>query len=173
MCSSDLGLSVGIGDLTMSCDNQFYQFHRKGTKFRHTASIAEKILGLPTLISEALANSLRMVEVYKRMASTPLTRGLADQLVNELVGLDRLASMNEIADLSTKKQNAIDTLHDMIRKEMAQKGANLWGLHSGVTRWTTHKKAAPKRDNGRIESAMLSTNYRTNQASLAFVEEFM
>jgi len=65
----------------------------------------------------------------------------------------------------------MDTLHDMIRIEMAQKGDNLWGLHSGVTRWTTHKKSAPVRENGRIESAMTSTNYTTNQKSLEFVLE--
>jgi len=56
----------------------------------------------------------------------------------------------------------------MIATETAQKGQNVWGLHSGVTRWTTHSKSAPRRENGRIESAMLSTNYRTNQESFKF-----
>jgi hypothetical protein len=65
----------------------------------------------------------------------------------------------------------MEKLYDMIRIETAQKGKNVWGLHSGVTRWTTHEKSAPKRENGRIESAMLSTNYRTNQASLEFARE--
>lgn len=165
------GLSVGVGDFTMSCSNQFFQFHKKGSKFRHTASIDEKIKALPELIGAALGQSLRLIETYKTLASSKVTKGLADQLVRHLVGIDRLASMNEIAELSGKKKNAMDTLHDMIRIEMAQKGDNLWGLHSGVTRWTTHKKSAPVRPNGRIESAMTSTNYNVNQKSLAFVLE--
>jgi hypothetical protein len=65
----------------------------------------------------------------------------------------------------------MEKLYEMIRVEMAQKGKNVWGLHSGVTRWTTHEKSAPKRENGRIESAMLSTNYRTNVKSLEFARE--
>jgi len=165
------GLSVGVGDLTMSCANQFFKFYKEGMKFRHTASIDEKIKALPALIGDALGQSLRLIEVYKTLATSKVTKGLADQLVRHLVGIDRLASMDEIAELSGKKKNAMDTLHDMIRIEMAQKGDNLWGLHSGVTRWTTHKKSAPVRENGRIESAMTSTNYVTNQKSLEFVLE--
>jgi hypothetical protein len=61
----------------------------------------------------------------------------------------------------------------MIRVEMAQKGQNAWGLHSGVTRWTTHEKSAPRRENGRMESMMVGTNYRTNQKSLEFTRELV
>jgi hypothetical protein len=165
------GLSVLVGDLTMSCQNQFYKFYKEGSKFRHTDSISEKIKGLPTSIKNSLGESLRQIEVYNKMASTPITKKLAEQLVKHLVGIDRLASMDEIAELSSKKKNAMDTLFDMISIETAQKGNNLWGLHSGVTRWTTHKKSTPVRENGRLESIMVGTNYRTNQESLTFCLE--
>jgi hypothetical protein len=65
----------------------------------------------------------------------------------------------------------MEKLYEMIRIEMAQKGKTVWGLHSGTTRWTTHEKSAPRRENGKIESAMLSTNYRTNIKSLEFAKE--
>jgi hypothetical protein len=163
------GLSVGVGDLTMSCQNQFFFFYKTGqNKFRHTVSLEEKIKGLPTAIEEALGESMLLVKRYHELASTPLTRGLVDKLVNHLVGTDRTASMDEITDLSTKKFNAMETLYTNIETELEQKGNNLWGLHSGVTRWTTHEKSAPRRENGRLESIMTSTNYKTNQASLKF-----
>ena len=62
------GLSVGVGDLTMSCSNQFFQFYKKGMKFRHTASIEDKIKALPSLIGDALGQSLRLIETYKTLA---------------------------------------------------------------------------------------------------------
>jgi hypothetical protein len=165
------GLSVGVGDFTMSCSNQFFAFYKKGKKFRHSASLEEKLKGLPLQIEEAIAESHRMIETYKHLASTPATKKLADQLVKTLVGLDRLASAEEIAELSTRKKNQMDALHEMINIEMAQKGDNLWGLHSGITRYTTHKRSTPKRNNGFIESQMMGGNAQFNMRSLNFVLE--
>lgn len=169
------GLSVGIGDLTMSCQNQFFHFYKEGNKFRHTASIEEKIKGLPKLIEMALGESMRMIRTYERFVNVKFGKQeierLANQLINEMVGLDRLASVQDIVDLSSRKKNAMDDLRDMIRIETGQKGDNLWGLHSGVTRWTTHKKSAPRRENGRLESNMLGTNARSNHQSLKFALE--
>ena len=56
---------------------------------------------------------------------------------------------------------------------MNDKGENLWGLHSGVTRWTTHDKSAPRRENGRVESLIVGTNYKVNQSSLEFAKMIM
>jgi hypothetical protein len=92
-------------------------------------------------------------------------------MVKLQVGISKLSSVGDIADASGKVSNAMEKLYEMIRVEVAQKGKNVWGLHSGVTRWTTHEKSAPRRENGRIESSMLSTNYKTNQKSLDFARE--
>ena len=166
------GLSVGIGDLTMSCMNQFFYFYKNGTRFRHSASLTEKLQGLPMEIEAALGESYKMTEIYKKLASTPTTKKLADQLVKHLLGIDRLASAQEISELSSRKKNQMDLLHEMINTEMEQKGDTLWGLHSGVTRYTTHGRSTPKRENGRIESQMVGGNAKMNLKSLEFVKEF-
>jgi hypothetical protein len=165
------GLSVGIGDFTMSCSNQFFQFHKAGqSRFRHTASIEKRVLEIPTLIENALAQSMALIEKYNQFVSTECSRNLAHKLVNELLGFDK-ASMTklEYAELSTKSENNMDKLYTHIEKEFNCKGVNLWGLHSGVTSWTTHEKQAPNRENGRIEGLMIGTNYRVNQKSMEFV----
>jgi len=173
------GLSVGIGDFTMSCENQFYQFLKSGQhKSRHTKTIEQKIAELPSLISMALEQSMRMIELYNKFASTPASKELAHKMVNHLLGYDRTMKPADMVDakgnpVSTRVTNAMDMLYKNISTEMEQKGDNLWGLHSGVTRWTTHDKSAPTRDNGRVESSMLGTNYKTNQASLEFTEMIM
>jgi hypothetical protein len=128
---------------------------------------------LPELIGVALEDSLQMIKVYNQLASTPLTKGLADKLVNYVLGHDRTCSVNELSELSTRATNTMDALYDSIETEIAQKGNTLWGLHSGITNFTTHKKSAPSRTNGRIESIMNGGGYRMNQKSLRFVKELI
>ena len=166
------GLGVGIGDLTMSCQNQFFSFYRSGqAKMRHTASLETRLREIPSLISLALENSLRQIDMYNDFVKVGVSDKNVHDMVKFQVGISKLSSVGDIADASGKVSNAMEKLYEMIRVEVAQKGKNVWGLHSGVTRWTTHEKSAPRRENGRIESSMLSTNYKTNQKSLDFARE--
>jgi hypothetical protein len=168
------GLSIGVGDLTMSCSNQFFQFNKSGqSRMMHTASLEQKIKEVPSLISNALVESNRLQEKYRQFAVTSVSDNDAHGLVQELVGMSKLSSVGVLAEASSRSTNAMEKLYEMIRVEMAQKGKNAWGLHSGVTRWTTHEKSAPRRENGRIESMMLGTNYRTNHKSLEYVSELV
>jgi phage/plasmid-like protein (TIGR03299 family) len=163
-------LSVGIGDLTMSCANQYWKFYKAGeAKFRHTATLVDKMRSIPMLIETALSESIRQVELYKKFVSTPVTKDLADRMVKEVLGFDRqFTSMDELSKKSTRSINMMEKLYAQIEREMAQKGQNVWGLHSGVTRYTTHEISAPKRENGRIESGLVGTAYKINQTSLEF-----
>jgi hypothetical protein len=168
------GLSVGVGDFTMSCSNQFFYFRKQGQfKFRHTATLADKVKTLPAMIQEALGQSLRLMELYNKFQSTSVSRDLAHDLVNHLLGIDKRMTKSDMEGVSTRKVNAMETLYANIEKEMNSKGNNLWGLHSGTTRWTTHEKSHPTRENGQIESLMIGTNARTNIASLDFAKSIM
>lgn len=166
-------LSIGVGDVTMSCMNQFNRFYKSGQKFRHSASLEEKLKSLPLLIETALGQSLKQIETYNKFASTPVSRMLAHKLVRALLGHDRhITSIKEQSELSTRSINIMDALYDSIEKEMNSKGETLWGLHSGVTNFTTHHKSAPKRENGRDESILIGAGYKLNQKSFDFAEKF-
>jgi hypothetical protein len=93
---------------------------------------------------------------------------MADEMVKNLLGFDRLMSVRKESDLSARSLNAMNDLYDHMTKEMNQKGDNLFGLFSGVTSWTTHSKSAPRRENGRLESLMVGTNNKTNQDAYEF-----
>ena len=161
------GLSVGIGDFTMSCENQFFKFYKAGeAKFRHTATIAAKIQTIPLLIQTALDKSLEQIKIYTKFASTSVSKELANEMVNSILGYDRLHIPEK--GLTKRSEDMMESLYNHITKEMNQKGENLWGLHSGVTSWTTHDKTGPKRVNGKEESMLLGTAYQKNQASLNF-----
>ena len=164
------GLSVGIGDLTMSCQNQFFKFYKSGqSKFRHTASLERRIKEIPFLIETALSESLRQIEIYNRFASTPVTRDLAHKMVKHLLGFDKVyTSVNDLSEKSTRSINKMDDLYNSIESEMNSKGNTLWGLHSGITHYTTHELSAPRRDNGKVEILLQGNGYNMNQASLQF-----
>ena len=149
-------LSVGIGDLTMSCQNQFFKFYKAGeSKFRHSASLETKMLEIPYLIETALNRSMRQIKLYQKLSTIDVTRDLAHKLVHELLGYDKVyTSVKDLSEKSTRSINKMELLYNAIETEMNDKGNNLWGLHSGVTRFTTHDISAPRRENGRIETSM-------------------
>lgn len=163
-------LSIGIGDLTMSCSNQFAKFYKSGdAKFRHTATLEYKLRTIPMLIENALALSLRQVEIYKQFQSTPVSQRLANEMVKYVLGFDKeITSMESLSEKSTRSINTMYKLYSHIEKEMAQKGQNVWGLHSGITSFTTHEMSTPKRENGRIESTLIGNAYNMNQKSMKF-----
>jgi phage/plasmid-like protein (TIGR03299 family) len=164
------GLSVGIGDLTMSCQNQFYMFYKSGqSKFRHTASLERRIKEIPFLIETALNESMKQIQLYNDFASTEITRDLAHKMVKHLLGFDKVyTSVNDLADKATRSINKMESLYNSIEREMNDKGNTLWGLHSGITYYTTHELSSPKRENGKIETLLQGNGYNMNQASLEF-----
>ena len=164
------GLSIGIGDLTMSCANQFFKFYKAGEmKAKHAGKLEAKIEEFPALITLALSNSMQLIDAYNEFERTPCTQELLNTLVHDLLGYDRMFTPSDILEAKNNRAIAnMNNLYNHIEKETNQKGFNLWGLHSGVTSWTTHQKQAPSRPNGRTESAMCGTNYKANQKSLDF-----
>ena len=168
-------LSIGIGDLCMRCQNQFFKFYKAGNaKFRHTATIEQRIKEIPMLIEIALNESLKQIELYNKFVSTPVTRSLANQMIKSLIGYDReFTSMDELAKKSTKAINILDAINNDIETEFNQVGLNAWALLGGITRYTTHTQSVPKRDNARNESLMSGGGYKLNQKALEFVTELV
>ncbi len=161
-------LSVGIGDKNMWCGNQFFKFYKAGeAKFRHTATLEQKIASIPSLIETALSKSIKQIEIYNKFISTSLSKNLADKLVKEVLGYDRLiTSQTEIDKLSGRQVKIMDKLYADIDTEINHSGKNLWSLFGGVTRYTTYHQSVPKRINGREESLINGTGY--NKAMKAF-----
>jgi len=165
------GLGVGIGDLTMSCQNQFYQFYKGSQiKARHTASIQGKVSQLSNMIGTALSESMKLVDLYRAFETTKVSRNLAHGLVNNLIGFDKTSDLSEV---KTRGLNIMEAMYDNIHHQMNEKGENLWGLHSGITRFTTHDKSAPNRDNGRLEMMLVGNGAKMNNQSLDFAKLMM
>ncbi len=88
---------------------------------------------------------------------------MANALVLEVLGYDRvITSEAEQKALKKVSLNRMASLYDHIEKETIDKGWNLWGLHSGVTSWTTHEKGGPDRLNGTEETMIVGSAYKDN-----------
>lgn len=161
------GLSIGISNMVMSCQNQYFKFYRMGeVKMKHSSSLGGRMVEIPQLIKLALNESMKQIEIYNKFASTSCSRSLLDGLVKEVIGFNKHNYKDE--DRSSKSLNAMDSLYTCMDSEMKQKGDNLFGLFNGVTYWTNHIKTHPKRENGQLESIMVGTNYATNQLAHSF-----
>jgi len=168
-------LSVGIGDEVARCTNQFWKFYKVGqSRFRHTASIEQRIAELPELIEIALDNAFQQLEVYNRFKNTVVDRELVHTFVNKVYGIDRVcSSIEERANQKTKGLNIMNEIYNDIDTEINQVGTNLWALFGGITRFTTHHQTAPKRDNGRFESQTSGQAYKLNQKAFDFCLEYL
>ena len=155
------GLSVGIGDKVMHCGNQFFRFYKESkAKFRHTATIDQKIATIPSLIETALEESIRQIKIYESFISSPVSQNLADKMVKEVLGYDRvLTSLEDQKKLTKRSQRMMGDLYDAIDREYGYVGKNVWGLFNGLTRYTTHEKKVYKKENGKWESMLIGTNY--------------
>lgn len=166
--SSSLG--VGIGEVVLSCQNQFYKFYKSTqSKMRHTASLEARVKELPSLIKTALEESMRLTETYKTFKSTKASKELIHGLVHEVYGISEASSIDVLSRTTSKKTNNMNELYTHIAKEMAQKGNNVFGVWNGLTSFNTHKKQTFKRDDGKINALTFGENYKMNQKGLDYL----
>jgi hypothetical protein len=55
-----------------------------------------------------------------------------------MLDLNKEERLADITTLSTRKKNILSDLEVNIMGEIQDKGGNLWGLFSGITKYTTH-----------------------------------
>ena len=168
------GLSVGIGDECIRCENEFFKFYKSGqSKFRHTASMQKRIKELPFLVEMALNENLQQINLYNKFQSTAVTRDLADRLVKELIGIDNggYTSVEDLSEKSTRSINTMNSLYGAIDTEINQVGLNAWALMGGITRYTTHTIRKPKRENGGIESMLVGGGAKLNLKAEQFLKK--
>jgi hypothetical protein len=138
--SKAFGLS--FGHVVLSCLNGQTRFDRKGFfSIRHTASISEKIKAFSKALPYVLSESDRMIESYHRMIDRPITEREQQNVIQIMTDVKPTTVWEE---LSTKKQNILQDLHQSMTEEMSYKGQSAWGLLNGVTHYTTKNAETPQ-----------------------------
>lgn len=154
-------LAFGNSSITISCMNTFYAAMRElKTKIRHTKNMSIHIDAVCKDIDVAIQQEKRMFERIKRMSEVTMTDKVKDLVVKALFNLDSTLDLQKEDAVSTVTRNRINHFGIDLKTELDQKGSNLWGLFSGVTRYTTH--SAVKGDS--TESKLFGTSGKRERA---------
>ena len=150
--SFDGSSSLGLGNSTetVSCENTWWAAYREvKTKLRHSASMRPKIEMMLANIDIVLQQEQKLFEEITMMSQTRMFETQKDLVTCLLFNMTQEEYLNE-SELSTRKKNQLGDFRTDLRTEIADKGDNLWGLFSGVTRYTTHSMKSTDNSEGKM-----------------------
>lgn len=139
-------LSFGNATKTISCENTFWDAYRQlDTKLKHTKSMRPRIDEILKGIDALLKEEQTKFDTIVRMSQTQNTQSVKETVIRTMFELTHDEFI--LPDLvSTRTKNQIATFENAWARETAEKGDNLWGAMSAITRFTTHdlNKSAEK-----------------------------
>lgn len=141
-------LAFGNTSLTISCQNTFFAAMREvQNKVRHTRYMSNKIDEICRTLENSLESEKVMFSNIKKLAEVKMDNKTKDLVTKMLFNIDRKANLNEIEELSKVTFNKMTRFYVDLEGELKEKGDNMWGLFSGVTKYTTHSLTKDSSDN--------------------------
>jgi tRNA U34 2-thiouridine synthase MnmA/TrmU len=108
---------------------------------RAEEKIFEQIVKMDTIsINEPSAVLLKKLKA-KGFAS------VKELALSRILNLEKEERLADLSTLSTRKKNILSDLEVNIMGEVQDKGGNLWGLFSGITKYTTHQLKGDSSEN--------------------------
>jgi len=141
-------LAFGNSNLTISCQNTFFSAYRNLEKIRHTKNMDIRIDTICRGVDMLVNEEKEIFETIKRMSETSFSQEQKDRVIRSLFDIDMDIQIRNYHDenaLSTNMKNKLSRMYIDMNGELQQKGENVWGLFSGVTKYTTHSLS--KNDN--------------------------
>jgi hypothetical protein len=97
-----------------------------------------------------------MFEDIKRMSDTKMLKENQEWVSRLLLNIEREVNLNDEKALSTVTRNKLSRFEIDLNGELKDKGDSLWGLFSGVTKYTTHSMSKGDQMKN-MENKMFST----------------
>lgn len=154
--SFDGSTSLGFGpsNITISCQNTFWGAYRSlNAKVRHTKNMVLKIDDICRDIEGVLQEEKVMFDNIVKLSETRFDDLIKDRVTKTLFNIPREVNLLDTDSVSTVTQNKLSRFYIDLNGELQEKGDNLWGLFSGITKYTTH--SISKGDN--TENKMFGT----------------
>jgi len=147
-------LRWGSTNITISCKNTFNSAAKQLTNnLRHTNNLHTKVDIYLREVGLSVIEEKSLFDKFIRLSNEQVKRSDIAKVVKEVTGVDITQTREEVSEkYTTYNIHRTDELLHCIGTEMEQKGETLWGLFSGVTKYTTHVIPVPNRENGRLES---------------------
>lgn len=141
-------LAFGHSNLTISCQNTFFANYREmANKVRHTQKMHERIDVICMQIEDVLRAEQKIFQSITRMSEVKIDQKVRDMVLERILNLDKEERLADLTTLSTRKKNILSDLEVNIAGEVQDKGGNLWGLFSGITKYTTHSLKGDSNEN--------------------------
>ena len=132
-------LAFGPSNITISCMNTFFaSFRQIDTKVRHTSGMQIKIDDICRRLDRSIEEEKVMFNNIVELSETTFDDLIKERVVRSLFDIKPEVNLKDEDALSTRKFNQISKFYVDLDGELKQKGDNLWGLFSGVTKFTTH-----------------------------------
>ena len=131
-------LAFGPTNTTISCTNTFFAaFRDMSTKVRHSKSMVVKIDDICKGLDSLLIEEKKIFDKIVKMSESPYDVMLKEKITRQLFDIKPEFGLDS-DDLSTQMKNKLSSFEVDMNGELTEKGNNLWGLFSGVTKYTTH-----------------------------------
>lgn len=133
-------LAFGPSNITISCENKFFAAFR-GLKFkvRHTKNMLIKVEDILRSIDATLIEEKELFDNIIKLSETKISDDSnIDDVIRMLFDIEDDIDIEDEEAISTAKRNKIEDFYVDLNGELKSKGDNLWGLFSGVTKYTTH-----------------------------------
>ena len=143
-------LAFGHSNTTISCMNTFFRV-MKGLqhKVRHTKSMTLKVEDICKRLDVVLEEEKQTFKYITQLSETRFDDLLKEKVTRKLFGIKPEVNLNDEDSISTRTRNNLSRFYIDLNGEISQKGDNLWGLFSGVTKYTTHSYS--KNDNTEVK----------------------
>jgi len=144
-------LAFGPSNVTISCMNTFYSaFRSLDTKVRHTKNMVIRIDDICKGLENVLQEENEMFQDIKKLSETRYSKETEDWVTRLLFNLEKESNLETNENISTATQNKLSKYYIDLNGEVKEKGDNLWGLFSGVTKYTTHSIRNGENEEGKM-----------------------
>lgn len=139
-------LAFGPSNITISCQNTFFAaFRELETKVRHTKNMVVKIDEICRSLESVIEQEKVIFDDILKLSETRFDDVIKDRVTKSLFNIKPEINLKDDDSIPTITRNKLSRFYVDLNGEISEKGDNLWGLFSGVTKYTTH--SLTKNDN--------------------------
>jgi hypothetical protein len=132
-------LAFGPSNVTISCMNSFFAaFREMNTKIRHTKNMIIKVDEICRSLEGVLEEEKKVFDSIVKMSEIGYSNTYADDVIKKLFNINKEVDLKDEDAISSVTRNKLSRFYIDLDGEIKGKGDNLWGLFSGITKYTTH-----------------------------------
>jgi hypothetical protein len=139
-------LAFGPSNITISCMNSFFAaFREMNTKIRHTKNMIIKVDEVCKSLEGVLEEEKKVFDSIVKLSEIGYNNTYADGVIRKLFNINPEIDLKDEDAIPSVTRNKLSRFYIDLDGEIKSKGDNLWGLFSGITKYTTH--SLTKEDN--------------------------